>query len=116
MRTVAQPALTRTNRSIRNETLPIFYGANSFRTTLCYQPITKSVAALKWLVAIGREKRAMFRRFTTVTSRVRDAAFQCEGCFLEKRIDAMVLTGKGELRSGSVWVEVDISFEGVRGN
>jgi hypothetical protein len=55
-----QPAITRTNRSIRRAALPIFYQKNIFRASYCYQTRMLS-APIKWLSMIGRENREMLR-------------------------------------------------------
>ena len=68
-----QPALTRTYRQVRKETLPVYYGANDFVTDAddksTYPPWVNEIGfphALKWLRAIGPENRSFL---TTVTIR-----------------------------------------------
>ena len=68
---VYQPAITRLLRSIRKESLPIFYGANTFLTwsvggcsvsRYSQEHVTVSEATEAWLLAIGCENRAMLAR------------------------------------------------------
>ena len=46
-----QPALTRLNKAIHQETLPIFYGSNTFR--ICMVEANAKDRALCWLRSIG---------------------------------------------------------------
>lgn len=69
-RIVSQPALTRMSKQIRAESLPIFYGANSF-DYVSIRPSThgctvKNAACgrWEWLVAIGTQNRLLLRDLT----------------------------------------------------
>ncbi|KAK3673099.1 hypothetical protein LTR78_006939 [Recurvomyces mirabilis] len=56
-----EPGLMKTNRQIRNLTLPIFYGQNTFRMHYCSG--TDDLPALEWLANIGETKRRMLLLF-----------------------------------------------------
>lgn len=56
-----QPALTRTCRRIRYDTIPMFYKFNTFQAGYCHVTDTKIV--YQWLVAIGPENRTLMRCF-----------------------------------------------------
>ncbi|TKA75036.1 hypothetical protein B0A49_02183 [Cryomyces minteri] len=59
MPALAQPPLTRVCRQIRNESLPIFYGGNTFRA-FCDDPLTISAFG-SWLRLIGNDNCALLR-------------------------------------------------------
>ena len=59
-RVVSQPALTCASKQIRGESLPVFYGANSFEYVLSQYSCSIDGAEcgrLDWLVAIGTQNR-----------------------------------------------------------
>ena len=71
MRCVMQPPLTRTCRIIREESLPVFYGANTFEAILesgwqvldSYEREPRGGRVLQWLKAIGPKIRALILHF-----------------------------------------------------
>ncbi|KAI5360425.1 hypothetical protein Slin15195_G083490 [Septoria linicola] len=56
-----QPSLTRVCRSIRADTLPMFYKYNDFRAGYCYECDTDIV--MDWLRVIGKENRETMQAF-----------------------------------------------------
>jgi hypothetical protein len=52
---VSEPALLRVSRATRHETLPMFYGANTFR-------LHHADFLADWLLCIGNERREALRR------------------------------------------------------
>lgn len=56
-----QPALTQTCHSIRDATLPIFYGSNVFRACYCSKEMLAKPS--DWLYMIGQRNREMLRHF-----------------------------------------------------
>lgn len=56
-----QPSLTRINRSIRADALPMFYKQNRFQAGYCYETDTEIV--VDWLRTIGEENRRLLREF-----------------------------------------------------
>lgn len=56
-----QPASTRTCRSIRYDTIPMFYKLNTFQAAYCFVVDLKIVC--RWLQAMGPENRVMLRSF-----------------------------------------------------
>ena len=61
---LAQPGLTRTNRVLRRETLPIFYGENAFDA-----PSFPHEGVRDWLLAMGPANRCLLKRFSTFQDR-----------------------------------------------
>lgn len=62
---VKQPALLKVCKTVREEALPVFYGANRFTVNhLFYREVPRELEVVeRWLGAIGPEKRAMLRQF-----------------------------------------------------
>ncbi|KAK5693320.1 hypothetical protein LTR17_025103 [Elasticomyces elasticus] len=66
-----QPAISRTNRQLRHESLPIFYSANTF--VLRYQLLCEwqfknmLIAAHTWLCSMTSKQRAMLRKLVVCT-------------------------------------------------
>lgn len=56
-----QPSLTRVCRSIRADTLPMFYKHNLFQAGYCYETDTDMV--VDWLKIIGEENRRLMKGF-----------------------------------------------------
>lgn len=60
---VQQPALTRTCRAIRAESLPVFYGLNTFKGGLRGMCSSDTYWTTKWLTATGPSKRHLLQDF-----------------------------------------------------
>jgi hypothetical protein len=62
------PALARVSRSIRHDTLKIFYGQNKFKLSLKY---IDNVGLVKWLRNVGTEYRCLVKMRITAQMRGR---------------------------------------------
>lgn len=73
---IAQSALTMVNKQIRMETLPIFYGAQSFLFTIFGRDAKNSV--FKWLRTIGQRNASYLRSIKIVYRKKRDRRYIME--------------------------------------
>lgn len=71
---IAQPSLTRVNKQIRSETLPIFYSAQAFLFTLFDRKID-SISILEWLRTIGKQNASFIRDIKIVYRKKKDRQY-----------------------------------------
>ena len=82
---VKQPPLTKTCQQIRNEALPIFYGANTFATCIINdrggrQYVDASRWSTRWLTMVGKHNRKLLKQLHIP----RPGNFECLMRFLKK--------------------------------
>lgn len=70
----SQPALTMINKQIRQETLPMFYGIQSFLFTL-FERASDSVSIFKWLRTIGKQNASFLRSIKIVYRKKKDRQY-----------------------------------------
>ncbi|KAK4546778.1 hypothetical protein LTR36_001510 [Oleoguttula mirabilis] len=64
---VLQPALTRVSREVRNDTLPIFYGQNTFQVSLDLVEVSEAKDSIRaWMTGIGDRARLFHRMELTM--------------------------------------------------
>lgn len=71
---VAQPALTKVNKQIRAETLPVIYGAQAFLFTLFDRDVDIK-ALFKWLRITGKENAALITKINVVYRKKKDKKY-----------------------------------------
>ena len=73
-RGVEQPVLTKVCKKVRSDTLPIFYGDNSFLFTI-FDRKTDIASLFKWLRIIGPQNARSLNRLRIVTRNKRDTKY-----------------------------------------
>ena len=71
---VEQPALTKVSKQVRDETLPIFYGSQSFLLTLFDREVD-SASIFKWVRTIGKDNAGLLRKVSIVVRSNKDLKY-----------------------------------------